>query len=95
MRGSSTNTQFGLEKACLLQGLETNHGGRLRNLGAILMCAIAVITAGFLLWLSQRKKAAVGRREMQVFLVAYALMSAIEVFTVGGFLGNADVLMVC
>jgi hypothetical protein len=38
-----------------------------------------------LIFRSQLKKAAVGRREMQLFLLGYALISLCEIFTVGGF----------
>lgn len=39
----------------------------------------------FLLWRSERKAAAVGRREMQLFLIGYIIISICEIFTVGGF----------
>lgn len=34
-------------------------------------------------------------REMQVFLVGYMVVSLAEIFTVGGFLTNRTVLVVC
>lgn len=35
--------------------------------------------------LSERKRAAVGRREMQLFLIGYIITSLCEIFTVGAF----------
>lgn len=70
---------------CTLEGFPVGGGNRLRNLGSILLSAIAILTSAFLLWRSQRKKAAVGRREMQLFLLGYILISICEIITVGGF----------
>ena len=49
------------------------------------MCGIAILVTIFLLLRSERKAAAVGRREMQLFLVGYIIISICEIFTVGGF----------
>lgn len=56
----------------------------LANLGSILIAAIAIATSCFLLWRSERKKAAVGRREMQFFLLGFIIIMICEIFTVGG-----------
>ncbi|KAI9831058.1 MAG: hypothetical protein M1826_003956 [Phylliscum demangeonii] len=74
---------------CDLRGIHLSRGRYLANLGSILWCGAAVVTALFLLWRSERKRAAVGRREMQLFLVGYLLISICEIFTVGGFPLNA------
>jgi hypothetical protein len=49
------------------------------------MCGIAIVVTIYLLHRSERKAAAVGRREMQLFLVGYIIVSICEIFTVGGF----------
>jgi len=41
------------------------------------------LVSAFLLWRSERKQAAVGRREMQLFLLAYIIIEICEIFTVG------------
>ncbi|KAF2755361.1 hypothetical protein EJ05DRAFT_502829 [Pseudovirgaria hyperparasitica] len=76
------NTGFG---GCELQGISLSGDRRLANLGSILICAIAILTSLFLLWRSERKKAAVGRREMQLFLIGFIIVEICEIFTVGGF----------
>lgn len=53
--------------------------------GVILLDGIAILTTFILLYLSQRKRAAVGRREMQLFLLGYLILSICEIFTIGGF----------
>ncbi|GAM83648.1 hypothetical protein ANO11243_016360 [Dothideomycetidae sp. 11243] len=55
------------------------------NVRSILLDGIAILVALFLFWRSNRKRAAVGRREMQLFLVGYIIISICEIFTVGGF----------
>jgi len=70
---------------CELEGIPLSGGEHLANLGSILLCGVAIVTSALLLWRSQRKKAAVGRREMQIFLCGYMVISLCEIFTVGGF----------
>ncbi|KAF2855281.1 hypothetical protein T440DRAFT_386445 [Plenodomus tracheiphilus IPT5] len=70
---------------CDLQGFSVGGGDRLRNLGSILVCGFAIVATAFLIWRTQRKKAAVGRREMQLFLLGYIIISICEIFTIGGF----------
>ncbi|KAH7089943.1 chitin synthase III catalytic subunit [Paraphoma chrysanthemicola] len=70
---------------CTLSGFGVGGENRLRNLGSILVDGIAILVTLFLIWRSQRKKAAVGRREMQLFLFGYIIISICEIFTIGGF----------
>jgi hypothetical protein len=77
--------------ACVLRGINLSNGHNLANLGSILLCGIAILVAIFLLLRSERKAAAVGRREMQLFLVGYIIISICEIFTVGGFPLNTTV----
>ncbi|CZR53805.1 related to export control protein CHS7 [Phialocephala subalpina] len=70
---------------CQLTGISLSNGRHLGNLGSILLCGIAIVVSAFLLWRSEQKQAAVGRREMQVFLVGYILIEICEIFTVGKF----------
>ncbi|KXT05955.1 hypothetical protein AC578_383 [Pseudocercospora eumusae] len=76
---------------CQLTGISLSGDNRhLANLGSILLCFIAILASLFLLWRSERKKAAVGRREMQFFLMGFIIIEICEIFTVGGFpLGGA------
>ncbi|KAL2041691.1 hypothetical protein N7G274_005475 [Stereocaulon virgatum] len=71
---------------CALTGINLSNGRNLSNLGSILLCGIAILVTIFLLWRSDRKQAAVGRREFQLFLIGYIIISICEIFTVGGFL---------
>jgi hypothetical protein len=75
----------GFAGGCELLGIPLSHGRHLGNLGVILLCGIAIAVTTFLLWRSERKQAAVGRREMQVFLIGYILIEICEIFTVGKF----------
>ncbi|EMC96702.1 hypothetical protein BAUCODRAFT_34089 [Baudoinia panamericana UAMH 10762] len=76
---------------CSLQGISLNGGRHLANLGSILIAFFAILTSLYLLFRSERKKAAVGRREMQFFLIGYIIIEICEIFTVGGFPLNGAV----
>jgi hypothetical protein len=91
---ASTNDGNGWQNGCTLQGFPVGGGDRLHNLGSIIICGIAILATLFLLWRSQRKKAAVGRREMQLFLLGYIIVSICEIFTIGGFPLNSTVRIV-
>lgn len=82
---SNSHDQTGGWGGCELTGIPLSGGRRLGNLGSILLCAVAIATAIYLILRSERKKAAVGRREMQLFLVGYIIISICEIFTVGEF----------
>ncbi|KAJ4340855.1 hypothetical protein N0V87_002209 [Didymella glomerata] len=86
-----TRNGGGWEGGCTLEGFPVGGGNRLHNLGSIILCGIAILTTFFLLWRSERKKAAVGRREMQLFLIGYIIISICEIFTIGGFPLNNSV----
>ena len=53
--------------------------------GSILLCGVAIAVTIYLLLRSERKAAAVGRREMQLFLIGYIIIEICEIFTVGAF----------
>ncbi|KAE9372122.1 hypothetical protein N431DRAFT_236602 [Stipitochalara longipes BDJ] len=83
--GFSYENPGGFQGGCELLGISLSHGRHLGNIGSILLCGVAIAVSAFLLWRSERKQAAVGRREMQVFLVGYILIEICEIFTVGKF----------
>ncbi|RMD43225.1 hypothetical protein DV735_g1956, partial [Chaetothyriales sp. CBS 134920] len=70
---------------CHLRGIHISGDRYLGNLGSILVSGLAIFTTFFLLWRTNRKAAAVGRREIQVFLIGYLVVSISEIFTIGGF----------
>ncbi|KAK8862417.1 chitin synthase III catalytic subunit [Apiospora arundinis] len=82
---SKSHNQTGPWQGCKLEGIPLGGGRQLGNLGSILLCGIAIAVSMLLLLLSERKKAAVGRREMQLFLVGYIILEVCEIFTVGEF----------
>ncbi|MCJ1306020.1 hypothetical protein MMC08_008838 [Hypocenomyce scalaris] len=75
-------TGFG---GCALTGIPLSGGRHLANLGSIILCGIAIFVTLFLIFRSEKKQAAVGRREIQLFLVGYIIIEICEIFTVGGF----------
>jgi len=83
--GYSYADPAGFEGKCHLVGIPLKGGKHLGNIGSILLCGIAIVVSLFLLWRSERKQAAVGRREMQLFLLGYIVIEICEIFTVGKF----------
>ncbi|OTA91392.1 hypothetical protein M434DRAFT_13183 [Hypoxylon sp. CO27-5] len=88
---SETHNQQGRWGGCELQGIPLSGDRHLGNLGSILLCGIAIVVSVLLVLRSERKKAAVGRREMQLFLIGYIIIEICEIFTVGEFPLNATV----
>ncbi|KAI1298637.1 chitin synthase III catalytic subunit [Xylaria venustula] len=82
---SNSHNQLGDWGGCELTGIPLKNGEHLRNLGSILLCGIAIVTSAFLVLRSERKRAAVGRREMQLFLIGFIIIEIAEIFSVGGF----------
>jgi len=74
-----------------LTGIPLSGGRELGNLGSIILCGIAIVVTAYLLWRSELKQAAVGRREMQLFLLGYIIIEICEIFTVGEFPLNSTV----
>jgi membrane-bound metal-dependent hydrolase YbcI (DUF457 family) len=65
------------------------------EIGSILFSFIAILITLVLVLRTHLKKAAVGRKEMQLFLLGYALISLCEIFTVGGFPLEGGARRVC
>jgi hypothetical protein len=82
---SDNHNQTGPWGGCELRGISLSGNRHLGNLGSIILCGIAIAVAAFLILKSERKKAAVGRREMQLFLLGYLIISICEIFSVGVF----------
>lgn len=80
---TTTKNQRGPWGGCNLKGIELPNDQYLGNLGVILLCAISIVVAIYLVLRSERKKAAVGRREMQLFLLGFIVIQICEIFTVG------------
>lgn len=67
-----------------MDGISLSGNRNLANLGSILFAFIAILVSIALLWRSERKHAAVGRREIQIFLLGFIVIEICEIFTVGG-----------
>ncbi|KAG4442236.1 hypothetical protein IFR05_002285 [Cadophora sp. M221] len=89
--GFSYQNSVNFNPQCHLTGISLNGGkSHLGNIGTILLCGVAIVVSAFLLWRSERKQAAVGRREMQLFLLGYIIIEICEIFTVGKIPGLSE-----
>ncbi|KKK12431.1 hypothetical protein P175DRAFT_0532205 [Aspergillus ochraceoroseus IBT 24754] len=69
---------------CALTGIGLRGDRNLANLGSILLAFISILVSLVLIWRSDRKQAAVGRREIQLFLLGFIIIEICEIFSVGG-----------
>lgn len=76
---------------CALLGIHLGNDRYLANLGSVLVAGIAIILTLGMLWRTERKAAAVGRREIQLFLIGYIVVSLCEIFSQGHFPLDSDV----
>ncbi|KAL4885974.1 chitin synthase III catalytic subunit [Aspergillus karnatakaensis] len=81
----------GIYGGCALTGIDVGGDDYLANLGSILLAFIGIVASGFLIWRSERKQAAVGRREIQIFLLGFIIIEICEIFSVGGIPLREDV----
>ncbi|KAL7927795.1 chitin synthase III catalytic subunit [Trichoderma austrokoningii] len=79
------HNQTGPWGGCELTGISLSHGRHLGNIGSIILCGLGIVMATLLILKADKKKAAVGRREIQLFLIGYILISICEIFSVGEF----------
>ncbi|KAM0264673.1 hypothetical protein ACHAQJ_000497 [Trichoderma viride] len=79
------HNQTGPWGGCELTGISLSGGRHLGNIGSIILCGLGIVMASFLIMKADKKKAAVGRREIQLFLLGYILISICEIFSVGEF----------
>ncbi|KAL2259085.1 hypothetical protein VTK26DRAFT_7367 [Humicola hyalothermophila] len=85
------HNQTGPWGGCELTGIPLSGDRHLGNLGSIILCGVAIAATVLLLLRSERKRAAVGRREMQAFLVGYIIISICEIFSIGEFPLDSEV----
>ncbi|KAF7799835.1 hypothetical protein EIP86_011077 [Pleurotus ostreatoroseus] len=68
--------------------------GSLANIANILACGLSCLLVAFLVWLSGRRKAAVGRIELRIFLALYFLTLPLQLLTTGAFLDQGSTALV-
>ncbi|KAI0058581.1 hypothetical protein BV25DRAFT_1830036 [Artomyces pyxidatus] len=66
--------------------LRVGSGGSLGNIANIVACGLSIVFVAGLVWLCNRRKAAVGRVELRLFLIAYLFTLPLQLVTTGAFL---------
>jgi Chitin synthase export chaperone len=74
--GFSYFNSTGFTDGCKLTGIALSNGRHLGNLGSILLAAVAIVVSAYLIWRSEQKQAAVGRRYNCECLVRCTLLTA-------------------
>jgi len=80
------NPECGIEKAGV--------GGSLGNIANIIVCALSMVFVGLLISMSSRRKAAVGRVEIRLFLILYFLSLPFQLLTTGAVLQQGTTALV-
>jgi len=75
---------MGVNPTCTI--LRMGHDGSLGNIANIVVCALSMVFVGVLIWVTNKRKAAVGRIELRTFLMLYFLTLPLQLVTTGSFL---------
>ncbi|KAI0695038.1 chitin synthase III catalytic subunit [Cytidiella melzeri] len=87
LQGTSANPKIasvGINPECGIPFVAVQ--GSLANIANIIACGVSAIFIVYLVWATSRRKAAVGRVELRLFLVLYLLTLPLQVLTTGAFL---------
>jgi hypothetical protein len=68
--------------------------GSLANVANIVACALSMIFVGLLIFLTDRRKAAVGRIEIRVFFILYFITLPLQLVTTGSFITQGSTALV-
>ncbi|CAA7264959.1 unnamed protein product [Cyclocybe aegerita] len=71
-----------------------NHDGSIGNVANIAVCGASVLFVAALIWLCNRRKAAVGRIELRTFLTLYLLTLPLQLLTTGAVLEQGSTALV-
>jgi hypothetical protein len=74
----------GVNPECGIYKVNTN--GSLGNIANIIACGLSIFVVGALIYLTGRRKAAVGRVELRIFFILYFLTLPFQLITTGSFI---------
>ncbi|KAJ7066808.1 chitin synthase III catalytic subunit [Mycena belliarum] len=83
---------MGVNPQCTIPRM--GHDGSLGNIANIVVCALSMVFAGVLIWVTNKRKAAVGRIELRTFLLLYFLTLPLQLVTTGAFLEQGSTALV-
>ncbi|KAF7317686.1 hypothetical protein MKEN_00856300 [Mycena kentingensis (nom. inval.)] len=83
---------LGVNPVCAIP--RTGHEGSLGNIANIVVCALSMVFTGVIIWVTNKRKAAVGRIELRTFLMLYFLTLPLQLITTGSFLEQGSTSLV-
>ncbi|KAF9226027.1 hypothetical protein BS17DRAFT_776515 [Gyrodon lividus] len=89
---NSTSAPVGVNPECGIPKVQTN--GSLGNIANIIACALSVFVVVALIVFTGRRKAAVGRSELRLFLIVYLLTLPFQILTNGSVLQQGTTALV-
>jgi len=88
----SHSAPVGVNPVCGI--LRSGTGGSIGNIANIIVCGLSMIVVAGLIVLTSRRKAAVGRVELRLFLSLYFLTLPFQILTTGAFLQQGSLALV-
>ncbi|KAJ7173464.1 chitin synthase III catalytic subunit-domain-containing protein [Mycena filopes] len=83
---------LGVNPTCTIPRM--GHDGSLGNIANIVVCALSMVFCAVLIWVTNKRKAAVGRIELRTFLTLYFLTLPLQLITTGGILEQGTTALV-
>ncbi|KAJ7846273.1 chitin synthase III catalytic subunit [Mycena leptocephala] len=83
---------MGVNPTCTIPRM--GHDNSLGNIANIVVCALSMVFVGVLVWVTNKRKAAVGRIELRTFLSLYFLTLPLQLVTTGSFLEQGSTPLV-
>ncbi|KAJ6457438.1 chitin synthase III catalytic subunit [Mycena vitilis] len=83
---------LGVNPSCTIPRM--GHDGSLGNIANIVVCALSMVFTAVLIWVTNKRKAAVGRIELRTFLSLYFLTLPLQLVTTGSFLEQGSTALV-
>jgi len=83
---------MGVNPICTIP--RVGHNGSLGNIANIVVCALSMVFVAVLIWVTNKRKAAVGRIELRTFLSLYFLTLPLQLVTTGGIIEQGSTALV-
>ncbi|KAJ7302971.1 chitin synthase III catalytic subunit [Mycena albidolilacea] len=80
----TSSAGLGVNPTCAIPRM--GHENSLGNIANIVVCALSMVFTAVLIWVTNKRKAAVGRIELRTFLSLYFLTLPLQLVTTGSFL---------
>lgn len=92
LSADQASAPVGIDPQCAIP--RVGHEGSISNIANIVACALSMLVVGLLIFLCNRRKAAVGRIELRTLLCVYFLTLPLQLLTTGSLLEQGSTALV-